>query len=124
VLGYGTRSHYVTVSNAISYWDFGHDGQELPDAVPDLAAAMAINPDLRVLSVSGVDDLATPFYQTERDLTRLPELASRFTVRTYLGGHMTYLDDGSRAVEKADLANFYQATAAAAARADRRGAAR
>jgi len=124
VLGYGTRSHYVTVSDAISYWDFGHDGQELPDAVPDLAAAMAINPNLKVLSVAGVDDLATPFYQTERDLTRLPELASRFTVRTYLGGHMTYLDDGSRAVEKADLATFYQAAAATAARAARRGAAR
>jgi carboxypeptidase C (cathepsin A) len=124
VLGYGTRSHYVTVSDAISYWDFGHDGQELPDAVPDLAAAMAINPDLRVLSVAGVDDLATPFYQTERDLMRLPDLAPRLTVRTYVGGHMTYLDDGSRVVQKADLVSFYRGAAAAAARAARRGAAR
>ena len=124
VLGYGTRSHYTTLSDAISYWDFGHDGQQLPDAVPDLAAAMAINPDLRVLSVAGVDDLATPFYQTERDLGRLPELAPRFTVKTYVGGHMTYLDDGSRAVEKADLASLYRSVAAVAARVARRGAAR
>jgi carboxypeptidase C (cathepsin A) len=124
VLGYGTRSHYTTVSGAISYWDFGHDGLELPDAVPDLAAAMTINPDLRVLSVAGVDDIATPFYQTERDLARLPELAARFTVKTYLGGHMTYLDDSSRVVEKADLASFYRSAAAVAARAARTGAAR
>ncbi|MFO1339551.1 MAG: peptidase S10 [Burkholderiaceae bacterium] len=114
-LGYGTRSSYATTVNAIDHWDFGHDGHALPDGVPDLAAAMTLNPDLRVLSLSGVDDLATPFYQTERDLARLPALAGRFTVRTYVGGHMTYLDDASRAVEKADLAAFYQAALAAGA---------
>jgi carboxypeptidase C (cathepsin A) len=116
MLGYGTRSRYATVTDAISYWDFGHDGNELPDAVPDLATAMTLNPALQVLSLSGVDDLATPFYQTERDLERLPGLAGRFTVRTYVGGHMTYLDDTSRVLEKADLAAFYQAAVAEAAR--------
>jgi carboxypeptidase C (cathepsin A) len=124
VLGYGTRVRYTTFSNAINYWDFSHDGQQLPDGVPDLAAAMTLNPDLRVLSVSGVDDLATPFYQTERDLARLPELAPRFTVRTYVGGHMTYLDDDSRLAQKADLVAFYRSAAALAAKAARRGAAR
>ena len=116
VLGYGTQSTYQTFVNAIDYWDFSHDGQGLPDGVPDLAAAMTLNPVLQVLSLAGVDDLATPFYQTERDLTRLPDQAPRFTVRTYVGGHMTYLDDGSRVVEKADLAAFYAASQAALAR--------
>jgi carboxypeptidase C (cathepsin A) len=115
-LGYGTQSTYVTVVDAIAQWDFTHDGQALPDGVPDLAAAMTLNPALQVLSLAGVDDLATPFYQTERDLTRLPGLAPRFTVRTYVGGHMTYLDDDSRAVEKADLVAFYAASQAAQAR--------
>jgi carboxypeptidase C (cathepsin A) len=116
VLGYGTHSRYATLVDAISYWDFRHDGLELPDAVPDLAAAMTLNPALRVLSLAGVDDLATPFYQTERDLARLPELAARVTLRTYAGGHMTYLDDDSRAMQKADLAAFYQSATAGAAR--------
>ena len=116
VLGYGTRSTYMTFVNAIDYWDFSHDGLALPDGIPDLAAAMTLNPALQVLSLSGVDDLATPFYQTERDLARLPAQAPRFTVRTYVGGHMTYLDDDSRVVEKADLVAFYAASQAAEAR--------
>ncbi|HEV8690300.1 MAG TPA: peptidase S10, partial [Ideonella sp.] len=57
VLGYGTRSAYLTFVNAIDYWDFSHDGQMLPDGVPDLAAVMTLNPALQVLSLSGVDDL-------------------------------------------------------------------
>lgn len=116
VLGYGTRSRYLSFVDAIAWWDFRHDGNPLPDGIPDLAAAMALNPTLRVLSLSGVDDLATPFYQTERDLKRLPALAPRITVRSYVGGHMTYLDDESRVMQKADLAAFYQAAVAGAAR--------
>jgi carboxypeptidase C (cathepsin A) len=34
-------------------------------------------------------------------------------LRFYLGGHMTYLDDGSRALEKADLVRFYQSATVA-----------
>lgn len=121
VLGYGTRTRYQTFSDAIAYWDFSHDGNVLPDAIPDLAAAMTLNPTLKVLSVSGVDDLATPFYQTERDLRRLPAMAPRFTVRTYAGGHMTYLDDTSRLAQKADLAAFYRDALAAQRAADSPG---
>jgi carboxypeptidase C (cathepsin A) len=68
---------------------------------------MTLNPRLKVLAVSGYHDLATPFHQTERDLERLganPNLL----IRNYNGGHMTYLDDQSRALQKADLAQFYQ----------------
>ena len=109
VLGYGTRSTYLTFTNAIDWWDFRHDGKALPDGVPDLVAAMTLNPGLRVLSLAGTDDVATPFHQTELDLARMPELAPRITVRNYRGGHMTYLDDASRAAEKADIAAFYAA---------------
>jgi carboxypeptidase C (cathepsin A) len=118
VLGYGTKSDYQTFTSAINYWDFSHDGNVLPDGIPDLAAAMTLNPSLQVLSASGVDDLATPFYQTELDLQRLPTMAQRFTVRTYVGGHMTYLDDDSRRAQKADLTAFYQSTLAMARRSN------
>jgi len=106
-LRYSNGSPYVTLSSAIGSWDFRHDGADLPDTVPDLAAAMAQNPQLKVLSVNGYHDIATPFHQTERDLARLPD-ASPLTLRNYAGGHMTYLDDSARAAEKADLRVFYQ----------------
>jgi hypothetical protein len=106
-LKYSFPGGYTTLGNAIAYWDFGHDGRNLPDVVPDLAAAMALDPRLRVLSVNGFHDLATPYYQTMLDLARLGS-DSRVQVRNYDGGHMTYLDDGSRVQMKADLRAFYR----------------
>lgn len=106
-LQYTNPSVYVALGNAIQLWNFAHDKLALPDAIPDLAAAMAQNPRLKVLSLNGYHDLATPFFETERDLARLgpnPNVQTRF----YAGGHMTYLDDASRALEKADLVRFYQ----------------
>jgi carboxypeptidase C (cathepsin A) len=106
-LQYTNPSTYVTLSNAGDTWSFAHDGKALPDTVPDLAAAMAQNPKLKVLSLNGYHDLATPFFGTERDLARLgpnPNVETRF----YVGGHMTYLDDSARVLERADLARFYQ----------------
>ena len=107
-LKYSFGGAYTTLGNAISYWDFGHDGRDLPDVVPDLAAAMALNPGLRVLSVNGFHDLATPYFQTMLDLGRLGP-TPRIEIRNYEGGHMTYLDDGSRVRQKADLRAFYRA---------------
>jgi carboxypeptidase C (cathepsin A) len=106
-LRYTNASPYVMLSAAIQSWDFHHDGAGLPDTIPDLAAAMAQNPQLQVLSLNGYHDLATPFFQTEQDLARLganPNLQ----IKVYPGGHMTYLDDASRMREKSDLRAFYQ----------------
>jgi carboxypeptidase C (cathepsin A) len=110
-LGYTTPATYTMLSNAIASWNFTHDGHELPDTVPDIASAIAQNPRLRVLSVNGYHDLATPFRTTERDLARLgnnPNVA----VREYIGGHMTYLENASRRAMKADLADFYRSALA------------
>ncbi len=114
VLRYRGASTYVLVSNAIANWNFAHGGRALPDTVPDLAAALAANPALRVLAVSGVHDLATPFHVTELDLARLGA-GDRLTVRNYAGGHMSYLDDATRAAQKADLAAWYAGTLSARA---------
>jgi carboxypeptidase C (cathepsin A) len=106
-LRYTWNGTYVLLSGAIERWDFTHDGQALPDSIPDLATALVQNPALRVLALNGYHDLATPFFQTERDLARLganPHVRSL----SYPGGHMTYLDDTSRPLAKADLAAFYR----------------
>jgi carboxypeptidase C (cathepsin A) len=102
-LQYNASAGYTLLSNAINSWDFSHDGRPLPDTIPDLAAAITQRPSLKILSLAGYHDLATPFRQTELDAARLgaqPGLA----LHTYPGGHMTYLDDGARPRIKADVA--------------------
>ncbi|WP_373716308.1 S10 family peptidase [Roseateles sp.] len=115
-LGYRNASTYVLLSDAISVWDFSHAGRSLPDTLPDLAAALAQNPRLRVLAISGYHDLATPFHLTETDLARVD--ASRVRIRNYAGGHMSYLDDATRPQQLADLKAFYAGTLALRAAAD------
>jgi len=114
-LQYRNASTYVLLSSAIQHWDFAHAGRSLPDTVPDLAAALAADPALRVLAVSGVHDLATPFHVTESDLARIG--SDRIGVRNYPGGHMSFLDDATRPRQKADIVAFLaEATAARPAR--------
>ncbi|WDD96309.1 peptidase S10 [Burkholderia sp. FERM BP-3421] len=112
VLKYSAKTAYAVESNAINTWDWSHDGLAMPDTIPDLAAALTLNPSLKVLSLNGYHDLATPFYQTELDLARLGTQPN-LTFQHYSGGHMIYLDDTSRPLEKADLVAFYQAAPAA-----------
>src|SRR5262249_38070826 len=109
-LGYRNGTSYTLASDAIASWIFAHDGRPYPDVVPDLATALTLNPDLKVLSVGGWHDLITPFHQTENDLARLPAGSPR-TNAFQAGGHMTYLDDRSRPLMKADLVAFYAAAA-------------
>jgi len=115
-LGYTNPTPYLAFNNIIENWDFSHDGRDLPDVMPDLAAALALNPRLKVLAVSGYHDLATPFHQTELDLARLPNTA--ITVLNYVGGHMMYLDDASRVKQKAELAAWYRAAVPGLAKAE------
>jgi carboxypeptidase C (cathepsin A) len=106
-LGYGHGADYAVEGQANDDWDFSHDGLALPDTIPDLMAALARDPRLKILSLNGYHDLATPFYQTELDLARMGRHPN-LQIRHYNGGHMIYLDEHSRPLEKADLAAFYR----------------
>lgn len=106
-LKYRARSAYQTSNDAaIRQWDWRHDGHELPDAIPDLALALALKPDLQLLVVGGYNDLATPFWLTEQDLARISPVPPGLQLTRRLGGHMTYLDDQVRPQLKADLSAF------------------
>ena len=105
-LGYTNPSTYVLSSDAINTWNFSHGGRALPDVVPDLSAAIGLDPQLKILFIGGEHDLITPFHQTELDIARLGAGAP-VTFHYHPGGHMTYLDDGSRPLLKAELAAFY-----------------
>ena len=80
----------------------------------DLAAVMALNVDLKVLSANGFYDFVTPFYQTVLDLQQMPlvsqQVRQNLSARFYPSGHMVYLDGGSRTALKADLAKMYEQT--------------
>jgi carboxypeptidase C (cathepsin A) len=111
---------------AFKLWNFGHvdptGAQKGGDqgnlyTTGDLAAAMALNPYLKVFSANGYYDAVTPFFQTILNFENMPltgatrEAAlSNITVRNYCSGHMIYLDGKSRTAMKADLAKFYEST--------------
>ena len=106
-LGYTNPSTYVLSNNeTINDWTFSHGGRALPDVVPDLSAAIGLDPSLKVLFLGGEHDLITPFHQTELDVARLGTSAP-LALHFHPGGHMTYLDDGTRPLMKAELAAFY-----------------
>ncbi|MBV9682647.1 MAG: peptidase S1, partial [Solirubrobacterales bacterium] len=81
----------------------------------DLAAVMALNIDLKVLSANGYFDSVTPFSQTTTDLQNMPltdaTIRKNLTIKCYPSGHMVYLDAGSRTTLKADLAGLYDSAA-------------
>ena len=72
---------------------------------------MTKNPYLRVFSVNGYYDLATPFFGTEYTLNHLgldPSLRSHVEFGFYKSGHMIYHNDDARRALKADLVRFYR----------------
>src|SRR5215475_11878327 len=76
----------------------------------DLADAMRKNPRLRVFSLNGLFDLATPFFITEYDLAHIelePKLRSNIEFAYYPSGHMVYLNLDALKQLKTDLAAFY-----------------
>ena len=76
----------------------------------DLADAMRKNPRLRVFSLNGLFDLATPFFITEYDLAHIelePKLRSNIEFAYYPSGHMVYLNVDALKQLKTDLATFY-----------------
>ena len=76
----------------------------------DLADAMRKNPRLKVLSLNGLFDLATPFFITEFDLSHMelePHLRQNIEFKYYPSGHMIYLNVDALKQLKIDLADFY-----------------
>jgi carboxypeptidase C (cathepsin A) len=90
----------------------GGAGQPMRDAyvAGDLADALRKNPHLRILSVNGLFDLATPFFITEYDLAHIelePKLRGNIEFAYYPSGHMIYLNVDALKQFKTDAAAFY-----------------
>jgi carboxypeptidase C (cathepsin A) len=105
---------------AFANWNFAHvdpTGAQKGGAASlytagDLAAAMALNPYLKVFSANGYFDAVTPFFQTILNFERMPlknpRARGNLVTHNYPSGHMIYLDDHSRSAMKSDLVSFYQ----------------
>ncbi len=96
-------------------WDWKHkapdgDKQQYPDVAVDLARAMRENPHLHLFSANGYFDLATPFFETEFDISHMeldPTLVKNVRFGYYPSGHMIYLNVDALKQLKGDLAQFY-----------------
>lgn len=77
----------------------------------DLAYALTVNPDLKALVLHGYHDLSTPYflsrYLVEQSVLS-PKARQRVFFGTYPGGHMFYLQAGSREQMFKDVAGFYR----------------
>ena len=125
-LGYRTEMPYRVAAYGLKEfdWDWKHKSpnasypQNNPDVAVDLAAAIRTNPYLKVLSLNGYYDMATPFFATEYDIAHMmlePVLQKNLEFRYYPSGHMIYLNPDALHQLHGDLAAFYDATVAAAA---------
>ena len=116
-LNYHTDLDYRPTFDEISKnWDWKHKAAGVRRPLPlayvagDLAHAMRTNPNLKVLSVNGYYDFATPFFITEYDLAHMnldPSLRGNLQFLYYPSGHMIYLNTDALKQLKSDLAPFY-----------------
>jgi carboxypeptidase C (cathepsin A) len=118
-LGYKTElvyrpNNYAAIYGGPDGWNFQHKGpdgdQQIADTSVDLANAMRQNPRMKVLSVNGYYDLATPFHGADYEFGHLalePQLQGNIRYTYYEAGHMMYIDPASARQLKADLAAFY-----------------
>ena len=107
------RASYYTAGEA---WDFGHTGpnsgfKARDSAVMlDLAQTMRENPHMKVLSLNGWYDMATPFFETEYDVDHMlldPDQRKNLSFAYYASGHMVYLNPEALKSMRADLGRFY-----------------
>ena len=118
-LGYKTEltyrpNNYAAIYGGPDGWNFTHKGpdgdQQIADTSVDLANAMRQNPRMKVISVNGLYDLATPFGGADYEFRHLalePQLQANIRYTYYEAGHMMYTDPGSARQLKSDLAAFY-----------------
>jgi carboxypeptidase C (cathepsin A) len=118
-LGYKTRlsyrpNYYPAVQGG--KWDQKHSapgsrGQKmgLADTALDLSQAMRENPRLKVLSMNGYYDMATPFFGAEYDLKHMSlpaELRPNLSFTYYESGHMVYVNPAVRSQFTRDMGAF------------------
>jgi carboxypeptidase C (cathepsin A) len=114
-LGYDGGQEYRP-SGGTPGWNWGRGGGgrgETPNVAPDLADAMLRNPDLEVLLINGMYDLATPYFAAVWTMDQLglpPELRARIQRSDFAAGHMMYVEESLLDQWRDVLSDFIQRT--------------
>ncbi len=101
-LDYDGEREYVP-SGGTRNWNWGRLGGSgafvrgggTPNVAPDLATAMKRNPELEVLLINGIYDLATPYFAAVWTMDRMglpPDLRKNIERADFAAGHMMYVD--------------------------------
>ena len=105
-------------------WNFSHQPpgsrqalNQQVNVMPDLASAMKLNPNLKILVNGGYFDLVTPFYEGVYEMRHLPISASlqkNIEFKFYESGHMVYAHEASLKALHDNVAAFIKRTDSAA----------
>ena len=96
-------------------WDWKHEGnmrwgtQAAINTGPDMAQALSRDPNMKVLILNGIFDLATVFYGVEYSIDHLgltPEIKDNIIMKYYEASHMKYTHPPSMEKFKSDVARF------------------
>ncbi len=117
-LGYDGEREYVPSGN-VRPWNWKHgEGARfgfagMPNVGPDLADAIRRNPNLEVLLVNGLYDLATPYFAAVWTMDHLglpPDLRDNIQRADFESGHMMYIHEGSLPKWRAAIGAFIDRT--------------
>ena len=116
-LGYKTNLAYRPnfYSSIAPAWDWKHrtpggGRQFAANTSVDLGQAMRQNRKMKLLSLNGYYDMATPFGGADYDLQHMeldPALHANITYKYYPSGHMIYIEPGSAKRLRDDIDAFY-----------------
>lgn len=105
VLKYGDDQIYLQYAKRQKPWNFIHQPPNgylgltiTTNVMPDLAAAMIYNPNLKVMLNAGYFDLATPYFEGMYEMRHLPipeKLQKNIEYKFYQSGHMVYANEAS-----------------------------
>lgn len=100
-------------------WDWSHRGNQSWGAQVaintgiDMAAALRRDPNMKVLVLNGIYDLATVFYGVEHSIDHLglpPEIKENIIMKYYEAGHMMYTHEPSLKQFREEVAAFIRET--------------
>jgi carboxypeptidase C (cathepsin A) len=111
-LGFKTDLPFELLNGEVGHnWNWHEGGNGWDTAVgasEELAAAMTLEPKLRLLIAHGITDLQTPYMMSRYVADHLPGVErSRIALKLYDGGHMMYIRGSSRHLLRDDAAAFY-----------------
>jgi carboxypeptidase C (cathepsin A) len=118
-LNFGEGKTYKPETD-VGNWSMDHQppGAPMPipgiaNVMPDLAAAMKYNPNLKVMVNGGYYDLATPFYEGWYEMHHMPipaSLQGNIEYKYYQSGHMVYAHEPSLKALHDNVVDFIRRT--------------